>query len=137
MSESGTGGGERPAVGSVAEEAAKLFGALSDWADQTSGDLGAGTAGRAEGLAGFLHDVDAHLATGGEDCRYCPVCRVISAVRATSPEVRDHLGTAASSLLQAAAGLLATPVADRRADDVQHIDLDADTTGDWEDDSWD
>ena len=81
-------------------------------------------------------DVNEHIATGGEDCRYCPVCQVISAVRGTSPEVRQHLAAAASSLMQAAAGLLATPVPDRAArvgdGSVEKIDLDDDD--EWEDD---
>lgn len=92
-------------VGSVAEEAAKLFGALSDWARQ----------------------VDDHVATGAPECSYCPICRTVHVLRHTSPEVRGHLATAATSLLQAASGLLATAVPDDRRDPsagVEHIDLD-------------
>ena len=37
------------------------------------------------------------------------------AVRATSPEVKQHLTTAATSLLHAAAGVLATHVPDPRS----------------------
>ena len=57
--------------------------------------------------------MDAHLATG-EDCRYCPVCRAVQVYRSASPEVREHLTSAATSLAQAAAALLATAVPDRR-----------------------
>jgi hypothetical protein len=61
---------------------------------------------------------------------------VISAVRSTSPEVRQHLSSAASSLLQAAAGVLATPVPDDarrppRDGGVEKIDLTDDA---WEED---
>ncbi|MBO9520756.1 MAG: hypothetical protein J7518_04385 [Nocardioidaceae bacterium] len=124
----GTGQGGEP-IGSVGEEAAKLFLALSGWAK----DHGAGTAGSAAGMAGqvtdALRDVNAHIATGGEDCKYCPVCQVISAVRATSPEVKAHLTVAASSLMHAAAGMLATQVPDQeKTSPVQKIDLE-----DWED----
>jgi hypothetical protein len=126
--EGGQGQGGEP-VGSVGEEAAKLFLALSGWAK----DHGAGTAGTAAGMAGqvtdALRDVNAHLATGGEDCKYCPVCQVISAVRATSPEVKAHLTVAASSLMHAAAGMLATQVPEQgKPSPVQKIDLE-----DWED----
>jgi hypothetical protein len=79
--------------------------------------------------------VNEHIATDGRDCTYCPLCRLISAVRTTSPEVKQHLAVAGSSLLQAAAGLLAARVpgeADRGSQPVQHIDLDE--PGDWEDD---
>lgn len=128
-------------VGSVAEEAAKLFSALQDWAKESGGGHAATAAAAASTVAGGLRDVNQHLATGGEDCRYCPVCRTIEFVRNTSPEVKTNLAVAASSLLQAAAGLLATQVPDaasgRRAGDseVQHIDLDGGADDDL--DAWD
>lgn len=103
----GAGPEGRDDVGSLGEEAAKLFEALSE-------QLGA--------AAGSIDD---HIATGGADCRYCPVCQVIGVVRSTSPEVRAHLLTAAGSLVQAAAGLLATHVpSERDRGPVEHIDLD-------------
>jgi hypothetical protein len=111
-------------VGSVGEEAAKLLHALQDWAKDGGADAAAGATSAWE-------QVNAHLATGSDDCRYCPVCQVISAVRQTSPEVRAHLAHAAASLAQAAAGLLATNVPDpsshpreSKADGVEKIDLD-------------
>ena len=96
-------------VGSVGEEAAKLFGALAGWA----GD--------------HAREVDEHLATGDAECPYCPICRPVHAVRHASPEAKAQLATAASTFLQAAAALLAAagqgePPGPR----VQHIDLDDD-----------
>jgi hypothetical protein len=88
-------------VGSAAEEAARLFEALQDWARDSGGVHGV-----AEGLRSRLIDLDEHLATGGRECRWCPLCQAISLLRETTPEVRSHLTMAASSLLQAAAGLL-------------------------------
>jgi len=109
-------------VGSVAEEAAKLFGALSGWAKE-----------HGEGLSSFADDVHDHvasgmadgMATGAAECTWCPVCRTLAAVRATSPEVRAHLATAASSLMLAVSGMMAThpPARDAR---VEPIDLDDD-----------
>lgn len=114
-------------VGSVGDEAAKLFGALSDWARTQGGTRAGGATDAAAGFASALGSVNEHVATGGGDCRYCPVCQVIHAVRATSPEVRAHLSSAATSLLHAAAGMLATQVPPERADGrrgpVEHIDL--------------
>ena len=55
------------------------------------------------------------------------------AVRQLSPEVKAHLTTAAASLVQAAAGILATASTRLRASDrggVEHIDLD-DADEDW------
>ena len=122
-------------VGSVAEEAAKLLHALQDWAKESGSEYAGAAATAAEGAASAVHQFDEHIATGSAECTYCPVCRVISAVRDTSPEVRQHLTTAATSLMHAAAGLLATHVPDpskRRGDGaVEKIDLSDD---EWEDD---
>jgi hypothetical protein len=96
-------------VGSLGEEAAKLLGTLADWA----------------------RELDDHIATDDPECKYCPVCRSVHVVRQASPEVRAHLATAASSFLQAAAGMLAAATPsdpDQRAGrtpSVQHIDLDS------------
>ncbi|WP_141013831.1 hypothetical protein [Nocardioides sambongensis] len=95
-------------VGSVAEEAAKLFGAFADMARQHGVDAAGGVGGLAGQAAAFTQDLHDHLATDDPECRYCPVCRAVHVVRKASPEVRDHLMSAASSLLQAAAGLLET-----------------------------
>lgn len=123
----GESGRAREPIGSVGEEAAKLFSALSDLARDRGGDLGATAAGFSEALK----DANDHIAHG-EDCRYCPLCQVIRVVRETSPEVKTHLAVAASSLMQAAAGLLNTQVPDEREPGVEHIDL-SDDSEDWED----
>ena len=125
--------GEQPEVGSVGEEAAKLLGALSGWARDQGGDTGAGLGGLAAQAADSLRDVNEHLATGGAECTYCPICRTVHVIRETSPEVRAHLVSGASSLLQAAAALLATQVpTDRggRGNHVERIDLDGDSHND-------
>ncbi len=117
-------------IGSVSEEAMKLFGAFADLARQHSGDAAGGLGNLAGQAAAMAHEVGEHIATDSAECRYCPVCRVVHAVRNTSPEVRTHLMVAASSLLQAAAGVMETlppPDAGRgepRGPEVQRIDLD-------------
>lgn len=119
-----------PEIGSVAEEAMKLFGAFADLARHQAGDAAEGVGGLAGQAAAMAHDLSEHIATDATECRYCPVCRVVHAVRQTSPEVRTHLMVAASSLLQAAAGLMETvPPSDasggqQRGPEVQRIDLD-------------
>jgi hypothetical protein len=123
---------EDPEIGSVSEEAAKLVGALSDWAKDQSGDAATGLGGSLAGLADLAREVEGHV--GGENCTYCPLCRLIGVVRSTSPEVRGHLATATTALIQAAASALATevpPEARRRSEPVQNIDLSDDS--DWED----
>ena len=129
-------GGTPPPVGSVGEEAVKLLQALQEWAKESGQEYGESAGAAAAGAGGLLHRVNEHIATGGQDCTYCPVCRTIAAVRATSPEVKQHLTTAASSLLQAAAGLMATHVPDasstRSEGAVERIDLSDDD--EWEDD---
>ena len=112
-SDGGPAGGQ-DRIGSAAEEAAKLFGALSGWAS----DLG--------------HDVDAHLATGDAECTYCPICRTVHVLREASPEIKTHLASAGASLVQAAASILAAAASSgqprERSGGVQNIDLDGD---DW------
>jgi hypothetical protein len=106
------------AVGTVAEEAVKLLGALSGWARDAAPDL------------------ETHFATGAAVCTFCPICRTVHLVRELRPEVREQLATAATSALQALSGLLAaaTPSEGRGAPGgVEHIDLD--DTGDWPEDA--
>lgn len=129
----GRGREGEPEVGSVGEEAAKLFGAIADMARERGSDLGDGLSGLAGQAAAMAHDVEGHIATGAAECRYCPVCRVVHAVRDTTPEVRAHLVVAASSLLQAAAALMETPqpkddTGAHRGPEVERIDLDDEGT---------
>lgn len=111
-------------VGSVAEEAVKLLGALSGWAQDVRRDVGDAAHGaQAAHAAGWGE----HLATGAPECTWCPVCRTVHAVRGLSPEVKAHLTTAAASLAQAAAALLATtPPEPGTRSGVENIDLDLD-----------
>ena len=123
-------------VGSVTEEAAKLLGALQDWAKDSGSEYAGAAASAAEGAASAAHRINEHVATGGAACTYCPLCRMISALRDTSPEVKAHLSSAMTSLMQAAAGMMATPVPDpgtrRETSTVEKIDLNDDD--EWEDD---
>lgn len=100
-------------VGSLGEEAAKLLGALSGWTRDQADEAGDGLSGMAARAAAAAHDLDEHLATGSAECTICPLCRAVHAVRQVSPEVTAHLAAAASSLVSAAAALLATDVGPR------------------------
>ena len=112
-------------VGSVGDEAAKLLGALAGWA----GD-------HVSGVGEKAREVNEHLATGDAECLYCPICRTVRAVRLASPEVKAQLAGAASTFLQAAAGLLsAAAKAESPPSRVQHIDLDVDAETDVEPES--
>ncbi|NPC95440.1 hypothetical protein [Nocardioides sp. zg-DK7169] len=133
-------------IGSVTEEAAKLFGALAGLAREhgfgdhpAGGHEAAGSAGSAEDTHpehGEPREPGEHTEhaehaghTGGPECTWCPVCRAVHLVRQTSPEVRTHLASAVSSLAKAAAGLLATTVPDAARTPrpgVDHIDIDLD-----------
>ena len=139
-------GGPEDGVGSLGAEALRLVGALSGWATQH----GAGATEGAEELLrhvseraqGLAHGFEEHLATGAAECTWCPLCRTVHTIRELSPEVRTHLTSAVSSLVQAASALLSTPVGDpaRGGDSgrrgaatspgVQHIDLDGDDESD-------
>jgi hypothetical protein len=103
-------------VGSLAEEAAKLMGALSGWTREHGDGASAWT-----GIADVFHD---HVQTGAPECTWCPVCRTLHAIRQTSPEVRAHLTSAATSLMLAVSGMMATHPPSSEKGNVQRIRLD-------------
>jgi hypothetical protein len=90
------------AIGSAADEAAKLLGTIRSW-------------------------VDDHLATGGSECQICPLCQVIGAFRESRPEVVAHLSAAGLSLAAAVRaffdGAESRYGASGRARGVEHIDI--------------
>jgi hypothetical protein len=98
-------GPEVPEVGSVAEEAAKLLGALQDWIRETGSGRTAPARSAGAGLAGAVRTAGDHVGHG-QDCVYCPLCQAVNIVRATSPEAKQHLAGAATSLLRAAQAIL-------------------------------
>jgi hypothetical protein len=82
-------------IGSVAEEAAKLFAVLQNAADS------GGTAHAEHEPADEKHE---HKA--GPECQWCPVCQLINKVRNTSPETIEQLSTAAAHVLGSVRSLL-------------------------------
>lgn len=100
-------------LGSAAEEAARLFGALEDWARARTG-----------GLAGLADEE--HLATGSAACLVCPVCQAVSAVRAVRPETVEHLLDAAASFVAALRSTVSghgAPADPAPSSGVEHIDV--------------
>lgn len=119
------GGAEgHEALGSLAEEALKLAGAFTQWAATHGADLGKHAQGMTDHTRGAWDELDEHLATGSPECTVCPVCRAVSAVREVAPEVKEHLGAAAGSLLGAAAGLLQVWNAARSQPSGEGVDAD-------------
>ena len=78
-----SGSGEE-AVGTAAEEAAKLIASLTSW-------------------------VGDHIATDAEECQLCPICLLIRSVREANPDVVRHLAVAGFSLSAAAKAFLEGP----------------------------
>ncbi|SOD74376.1 hypothetical protein SAMN05892883_3560 [Jatrophihabitans sp. GAS493] len=74
-------------LGSVADEASKLFAAMQDWAAHNLGDA-------------------SHIATGAPECTWCPICQVISVLRGDRPEVSEKIATAATAAVEALRALL-------------------------------
>jgi hypothetical protein len=97
---------ERP-VGSAADEAARLFSAVEDWARTH---------------AGGLTDSE-HLATGSAACRVCPLCQAIGAVRHVRPEAVEHLLDAAASFVAALRATGPAAEAPPPGSRVEHIDV--------------
>jgi hypothetical protein len=126
---------ERPAVGTVAEEAARLLDALGGWASTTQAGYAARTApspaspdeGAPEGdgsddSASAPH-ANGHTSTcescGAENgvgqavtCQLCPVCQGIGLLRSVRPETVDRLADLAGAL----AATLRDIAGQRRAD---------------------
>ncbi len=119
-------------VGSLAEEAARLIAVVQGWAAEHDGrqaTADADAAGADDGAPeAHEHDHDDHDDPADPACHWCPLCRVARAARTTTPEVREHLATAAVSLAMAfkgfVDGLEQRPDA-HRPDPVEKIDLDA------------
>lgn len=94
-------------VGSAAEEAARLFAAVEDWArNRASGLLDSG-----------------HLATGSAECQVCPLCQAVGAVRHVRPEAVEHLLDAAASFVAALRASAPAPDDPAPSPHVQHIDV--------------
>ncbi|HEV2888973.1 MAG TPA: hypothetical protein VGX28_01210 [Frankiaceae bacterium] len=94
------------AVGSLAEEAAKLFGVAEEW-------------WRAHAPAAV-----AQAGHTGPECRVCPFCQALSVVRNAQPEVFEHLVTAADAFAAAVRAAVEAYVSPRRADvPVERIDI--------------
>jgi len=84
-------------VGTSAQEAAKLLVALIDRArDNLGGPVKPGVPGEG-GHLGALGAIGGGAGQAAE-CRWCPLCQAIAIVRATNPEVREQVATAALSL---------------------------------------
>lgn len=132
-------GGQAPGepVGSLGEEAVKLFSAMSTWAQEHTGaipdDSAEASTGRQE-----QHE---HRRTS-DSCQWCPLCQAASAVRSASPELKEQLVLSGLALTSAARTFLEsmTPPAPGQAapsPDVEHIDLADDQADDKDAHPWD
>jgi hypothetical protein len=97
-----------PPLGSAAQEAARLFAAVEDWA-------------RTRGQAGAAE----HTGPSTETCGVCPVCSGIALLRDVRPETVEHLLDAAASVVAAVRSAVVPPAAPdgSRSSGVQHIDV--------------
>lgn len=95
----------REEVGSAADEAARLFAALEEWARSRAGSLLDGQ----------------HVATGSPECRMCPVCQAVGALRHVRPEAVEHLLDAAASLV-AALRATTVPPSDQPTPPTSHVE---------------
>jgi hypothetical protein len=93
--------------GPLAEEAARLVEAITEWA------------------RGAVGDVSMPSVNSGPECQVCPICQLLALVRRTQPETFGHLTDASASMVAA----LRTVIdrhdhSGRRHSGVERIDLD-------------
>ncbi|WUJ68764.1 hypothetical protein OG809_27090 [Kribbella soli] len=94
-------------VGSVAEEAAKLFAVLQHAATDAPPRREPAAESSAEAAeAAEAGEAAEHEHKLGPDCVWCPVCQLIHRVRNTSPETIEQLSTAAAHVLGSLRSLL-------------------------------
>ncbi|MFG1623111.1 hypothetical protein [Kribbella sp. NPDC049227] len=91
-------------IGSLAEEAAKLFAVLQHAADVDETKHSEQTPAADE----------EHQHKLGPDCVWCPVCQLIHKVRNTSPETIEQLSAAAAHVLGSVRSLLEAATAAAR-----------------------
>lgn len=109
-------------IGSLSEEAAKLLAVLQGWATDSgratdkAADSGIPPAEDASPYRSARDTESGNTDQGhrahdplAPECRWCPLCRLVRAAQATSPEVREHLTNAATSFGLAVEALLETP----------------------------
>jgi hypothetical protein len=102
----------RPAPGPLADEAARLVEALSDWARGHVGDIPGA--------------VSANVG-GSPECRLCPFCQAIALLRQARPETFAHLLEASTALTAALRSVVDSSGAGRHPHSgVERIDLDDD-----------
>jgi hypothetical protein len=114
-------------VGSSVQEAARLLVALVDRArENLSAEPGA------SGHLGVLGDLGG--AGQAAECRWCPLCQAIAFVRATNPEVRQQVATAAVSLAVALRDLAESAAASPQpdGDDADRASDSARKDGEWD-----
>ncbi len=114
-------------IGSLAEEAAKLIAVVQGWA----GDHTAPADPAAAGDDGPAPRADEDHQGHDAQCQWCPLCQSVRLAKAATPEVRDHLASAALSLAMAFKELLDNvDGATTRPAPVEKIDIDLDSPED-------
>lgn len=94
--------------GPLAEEAARLFEAVSEWARSAVGDVSMPSIG------------------SGPECQACPICQLLALLRRTQPETFGHLADASASMVAAMRTVVERHDhgGGRRGPGVERIDLD-------------
>jgi len=93
--------------GPLAEEAARLVEAITEWA------------------RGAVGDMPMPSVSNGPECQICPICQLLALVRRTQPETFGHLADASASMVAALRSVIDRhDHASRRHSGVERIDLD-------------
>lgn len=101
--------------GPLAEEAARLVEAITEWARGTVGEVSFPAGG------------------AGPECQVCPVCQLLALLRRTQPETFGHLADASASMVAALRSVVERhDHGASRGSGVERIDLDDTTRPDGE-----
>lgn len=121
-------------VGSLGEEAIKLFGVVEEWlraaasgssspTESSSAEAGGATGGSP--FDAFSEQVGERHA--GPECLICPICQLLALVRSSRPEAFEHVVDAVGSLMLALRSVIEeherTWSKRRRPSAVQHITI--------------
>lgn len=117
--------GPQDAVGSAAEEAARLFSAVRDRFLSDPAAMRAG-ARLLDTFASLQRSSGGALPGESSECAYCPVCQAMARAKSINPESMERLTAAAVEFADNVRNIVGLPDEKDAEDRVRHVPLDED-----------